>query len=110
MSVTVTVTAEIVKAAIGTLPSLAPTPNASNILHFENFLCTRLAAIRHPDHRDYGCRGMGEPTAIYALKSSTLWTSEPDPGEHRPIVSGQSQGVSADADVVWRTKSNHFLS
>lgn len=77
-----TITYEEAKEKIGTLPDLAPRPNANNLraltLHLEQRLET-IPSFQAPDH---GYVGLVMPPEIYALRTATAWTDWPNPGPH----------------------------
>ena len=60
-------------AVIGTLPSLAPRPTATNIRALEINLIDKLTMIPSEQSVDFGYSGKVEADVVYALKTSILW-------------------------------------
>eukprot|EP00804_Cyclotella_cryptica_P001036 CCRYP_008351-RA/>CCRYP_008351-RA protein AED:0.69 eAED:0.47 QI:0/-1/0/1/-1/1/1/0/427 len=75
-------TYEKAQKAIGTLPSLAPRPNAINIRTLTTLLeqcLEKIPCIQAPEH---GFVGMVMPEQIYALQCAIPWAEWPEPGNH----------------------------
>eukprot|EP00804_Cyclotella_cryptica_P024020 CCRYP_020051-RA/>CCRYP_020051-RA protein AED:0.50 eAED:0.38 QI:0/-1/0/1/-1/1/1/0/399 len=68
--------------AIGTLPSLAPRPNAVNIRALSMLLEQRLKKILCTQAPEHGFVDMVMPEQIYALCCAIPWAKWPDPGNH----------------------------
>ena len=65
---------EEAKEIIGTLPSVAPRPNASNLRVLAEILEQRAQTIPAPQQSpEYGYLGMVQPAAIYALQTNIPW-------------------------------------
>ena len=77
------ITYEEAKEIIGTLPSVAPRPNASNLRVLAEYLEQKVQTIPAPQQSpEYGYLGMVQPAAIYALRTNTPWIDWNDPGPH----------------------------
>ena len=63
------VTFEDALAVIGTLPSLAPRPTATNICALEIDLVDKLTMIPYKISVDFGYSGKAEADVVYALKN-----------------------------------------
>ena len=61
-------------AAIGTLPSLAPRPCATNIRALAIDLIDKLTIIPSEQTADLGYSGLAEQDAVYALQINTPWS------------------------------------
>ena len=77
------ITYEEAKEIIGTLPSVAPRPNATNLRVLSEHLEQKVQTIPAPQQSpEYGFLGMVQPTAIYALRTNVPWIDWEDPGAH----------------------------
>jgi hypothetical protein len=76
------ITYDEAKETIGTLPSLAPRPNAVNLRALTQCLEQRLETIPAQQSPENGYVGMVMPDEIYALRSNTPWTDWENPGPH----------------------------
>ena len=76
------VTYDEAKKTIGTLPSLAPRPNAVNLRALSTELEQKLETIPSQQSPEFGYTGMVMPPEIYALRTTTAWADWPDPGNH----------------------------
>ena len=76
------VTFEDALAVIGTLPSLALRPTATNIRALEIDLVDKLTMIPSEKSIDFGYPGKVEADVIYALKSNIPWVDLQNPGPH----------------------------
>lgn len=116
------ITFEVAKAIIGTLPSLAPRPNPSNISllteHFEQGLQT----IPSTQALEYGYLGTVMPEQIYALRTQTPWANRQDPEAHpaaantaadqnniRAIYNADKSVFDSNQDI-WRADSTEALN
>ena len=79
---TLEVTFEDALAVIGTLPSLAPRPTATNIYALEIDLVNKLTIIPSKQSVDLRYSGKVEADVNYALKTSILWVDSLNPGPH----------------------------
>ncbi len=77
------VTYEDTKATIGTLPSLEPRPNSTNLRALTIDLTDKLTTIRSQQSADFGYAGLVDEADVYALKCTTPWNDWPDPGPHQ---------------------------
>ena len=68
-------------AAIGTLPSLAPCPSATNIRALATDLIYKLTIIPSEQTADLGYSGLAEQDAVYALQTNTPWENFRNPGQ-----------------------------
>ena len=71
-------------AAIGTLPSLAPRPCATNIRALATDLIDKLTIIPSEQTADLGYSGLAEQDAVYALQTNTPWENFRNPGQVPP--------------------------
>eukprot|EP00804_Cyclotella_cryptica_P006088 CCRYP_010701-RA/>CCRYP_010701-RA protein AED:0.44 eAED:0.36 QI:0/-1/0/1/-1/1/1/0/470 len=85
------ITFEEAKEIIGTLPSLTPRPNASNIRTLSEHLEQRLQTIPSQQSPDFGYLGLVQPAPIYALRTNEPWTNWPDPGPHPQAANTTAQ-------------------
>eukprot|EP00804_Cyclotella_cryptica_P006988 CCRYP_007119-RA/>CCRYP_007119-RA protein AED:0.63 eAED:0.16 QI:0/0/0/0.5/1/1/2/0/878 len=76
------ITYEEAQKAVGTLPSLAPRPNAVNIRALSTLLEQRLEKFPCTQALEHGFVGMVMPEQIYALRCAIPWAEWPDPGNH----------------------------
>ena len=67
------VTFEDALSVIGTLPSLAPRPTATNICALEIDLVDKLKMIPSEQSVDFGYAGKVEADVVYTLKTSIPW-------------------------------------
>ena len=74
------VTFEDALAAIGTLPSLAPRPTATNICALEINLVDKLMMIPSEQSVDFGYSGKVEAEIVYSLKTNIPWVDWQNPG------------------------------
>jgi len=77
-----TITYDSAKVTVGTLPSLAPRPNAVNIRALTLHLEQKLETIPSTQSPENGYVGLVMPDEIYALRSPNAWIHWPDPGPH----------------------------
>ena len=76
------VTFEDALVVIGTLPSLAPRPTATNICALEINLVDKLTMIPSKQSVDFGYSGKVEADVVYALKTNIPWVDWLNPGPH----------------------------
>ena len=69
-------------AVIGTLPSLAPCPTATNMCALVIDLVDKLTIISSEQSVDFGYSGKVETDFVYALKSNIPWVDWKNPGPH----------------------------
>lgn len=93
---------------IGTLPSLHPRPNHSNIRALERDLFDKLQAIQSAQSDEWGYRGLAEQPAEYAMKSLTPWEDAPNPGPHRIV--GLNAQLTRDAEAIYDASKMEYLS
>ena len=98
------VTYEDTKTTLGTLPSLAPRPNSTNIRALTIDLSDKLTTIQSHQSADHGYSGVIDDLDDYALKCNVPWRSWPDPGPHRPEGTTRDErdntGILYDANKV----------
>ena len=104
------VTIDIAAEKIGTLPSLEPRPNHSNVRALERTLYDRLEAIPSPQSPEWGFRGLAEQPLEYGLKSQTPWQNANDPGEHRLADGTLTIRDQSDADAIFAAEARAFQS
>ena len=68
-------------AAIGTLPSLAPRPCATNIRVLAIDLIDKLPIILSEQTADLGYSGLAEQDVVYALQTNVVWANFINPGQ-----------------------------
>ena len=71
-------------AAIGTLPSLAPRPCATNIRALAIDLIDKLTIIPSEQTADLGYSGLAEQDGVYALQTNVPWANFINPGQVPP--------------------------
>ena len=71
-------------ASIGTLPSLAPRPCATNIRALTIDLIDKLTIIPSEQTADLGYSGLAEQDAVYALQTNTPWANFINPDQVPP--------------------------
>ena len=71
-------------AAIGTLPSLAPRPSATNIRALATDLIDKLTIIPSEQTADLVYSGLAKQDAVYALQTNTPWENFRNPGQVPP--------------------------
>ena len=76
------VTFEDARAVIGTLPSLAPRPTATNIRALEIDLVDKLTMIPSEQSVNFGYSWKIEVEVVYALKMNIPWVDWKNPGPH----------------------------
>ena len=69
-------------AVIGTLPSLAPHPTATNMCALEIDLVDKLAMIPFKQSVEFGYSGKVEADVVYSLKKSIPWVDWINPGPY----------------------------
>ena len=74
------ITYEEATKTVGTLPSLAPRPNATNIRALTADLVDKLLTIPSPESTDLGYSGLVLSEEIYLLDSQVPWQGTVDPG------------------------------
>ena len=79
---TLEVTFDGTLAVIGTLPSLALRPTATNIRAIEIDLVDKLAMIPSEQSVDFGYSGKVEADVVYALKMNIPWVDCQNSGPH----------------------------
>ena len=67
-------------ATIGTLPTLAPRPCATNIRALTIDLVDKLSMVPSEQSADLGFSGLVEQDAVYALQTNTPWMNFANPG------------------------------
>ena len=72
------VTYEVAKAKIGTLPTLAPRPNSTNIRDLRRAIDDALSGIPSNQSAEHGYAGLAAQPAIYALRTATAWQDAVD--------------------------------
>ena len=78
------VTYEDAKSTIGTLPSLEPRPNSTNLRTLTIDLTDKLTTIRPHQSAAFGYAGIVDEADVYAMKTTTAWQDWTDPGPHQP--------------------------
>jgi hypothetical protein len=76
------ITYEEAQKAVGTLPSLAPLPNAVNIRALSTLLEQRLEKIPCTQAPEHDFVGMVMPEQIYVLRCAIPWAKWPNPGNN----------------------------
>ena len=107
------VTFEDALAVIGTLPSLAPRPNATNIRALEIDLVDKLTMIPYKQSFDFGYSGKVESDVVYALKTKILWVDWQNLGPHVTLANNLTDTQITNIQeeykarkMVWYSQSN----
>ena len=107
------VTLEEAQRLIGTLPTLSPRPNATNIRNLEVALFDALEGIPSHQSPEYGYKGMAQQALEYALDVAVPWTDVANPGPHRVADGTLDVQQQRDADAifeahtaVWKSQDN----
>ena len=79
---------------IGTLPTMAPRPNATNICAVDRHLDERLSTIPYFQSTTFGYAGMTKKAKLYALDTTTPWADFSNP---RPVREGRDGSLDAGA-------------
>ena len=100
-------------AVIGTLPSLAPRPTATNIRALEIDLFEKLTMILSKKSVDFGYSGKVEADVVYALKTNIPWVDSQKPGPHVTLANNLTNTQITDIQeeynarkMVWDSQSN----
>ena len=94
---------------IGTLPTLEPRPNSTNIRALVLDLVDKLTTIPSEQSADWGYSGLVEQDQIYALKTGgTHWRNWTDPGPHR--ATGGTTTQQRDAEATYEADKRVFDS
>ena len=98
---------------IGTLPSLAPRPTATNIRALEIDLVNNLTKIPSKQSVDVGYAGKVEADIVYALKTSILWVDWLNPGPYVTLADNLTDTQITNIQeeykarkMVWDSQSN----
>ena len=110
---TSTVTLEEAQCFIGTLPTVSPRPNATNIRNLEVALFDALEGIPSHQSPEYGYKGMAQQVLEYALDVAVPWADIINPGPHRTADGTLNAQQQRDADAifdahmaVWKLQDN----
>ena len=79
---------------IGTLPTMAPRPNATNICAVDRHLDERLSTIPYFQSTTFGYSGMAKKAELCALDTTTPWEYFANPG---PVREGTDGSLDAGA-------------
>ena len=71
---------------VGTLPSLAPRPTATNICELKIDIVDNLTMILSKQSVDFGYSGKVEADVVYALKTNIPWVDWQNPGPHSTLA------------------------
>ena len=100
-------------AAIGTLPSMAPCPTATNIRALEIDLVDKLTMIPSKQSVDFGYSGKVEADVVYALKTNIPWVDWKNPGPHVMLADNLTDTQITNIQeeykarkMVWNSQSN----
>ena len=104
------VTYEVAKAKIGTLPTLAPRPNSTNIRDLRRAIDDALSGIPSNQSAEHGYAGLAAQPAIYALRTATAWQDAIDPGHHRTTAPTMDSAQARDEQVTFDTHKLIFDS
>ena len=107
------VTFEDALSVIGTLPSLAPRPTATNIRALEIDLVDKLTMIPSEQSVDFGYSGKVEADVVCALKTSIPWVDWLNPGPHVTLADNLTDTQITNIQeeykarkMVWDSQSN----
>ena len=108
------VTLEEAQRLIGTLPSLAPRPNATNIRNLEVALFDALEGIPSHQSPEYGYKGMAQQALEYALDVAVPWVDVANPGltglPMAPSTHGNSETRMPSLRLTQRYGSHKTMS
>ena len=100
-------------ADIGTLPSLAPRPCATNIRALAIDLINKLTIIPSEQTADLGYSGLAEQDAVYALQTSVAWANFINLGQVPPTddawtaqQSGTARNLQTARKLCYDSESN----
>ena len=79
---------------IGTITTMAPRPNATNIHAVDHYLDERLSTIPSFQSTTFGYAGMAKKAELYALDTTTPWADFANPG---PVREGTDGSIDAGA-------------
>ena len=98
---------------IGTLPSLAPRPTATNIRALEIDLVDKLTMIPSEQSIDFGYSGKVEADVVYAIKLNIPWVDWKNPGPHVTLTDNLTDTQITNIQeeykarkMVWYSQSN----
>ena len=98
---------------IGTLPSLAPRPTATNIRVLEIDLVDKLIMIPSEESADFGYSGKAEADIVYALKTNIPWVDWQNTGPHVTLADNLTDTQITNIQeeykarkMVWDSQSN----
>ena len=98
---------------IGTLPSLAPRPTATNMCAIEIDLVKKLTMIPSEQSVDFGYSGKVESDVVYALKMKILWVDWQNTGPHVTLADNFTDAQITNIQeeykarkMVWDSQSN----
>ena len=107
------VTFEDALAVIGTLPSLAPRPSATNIRALGIDLVDNLTMIPSEQYVEFGYSGKLEADIVYALKTNITWVDWKTPGPHVTLADNLTDTQITNIQeeykarkMVWNSQSN----
>ena len=98
---------------IGTLPSLAPRPTATNICALEINLVDKLTMVPSKQSVDFGYSGKVEADVVYAFKTKIPWVDWKNPGPHVTLTDNLTDTQITNIQeeykarkMVWYRQSN----
>ena len=110
---TLEVTFEDALAMIGTLPSLAPRPTATNIRALKIDVINNLTMIPSEQSVDFGYSGKVEAGVVYALKTIIPWVDWLNLGSHVTLADNltdtQINNIQEEykvREMMWDSQSN----
>ena len=87
---------------IGTLPTMASRPNATNIRAVDHHLDEQLSTIRSFQSTTFGYAGMTKKAELYALDTNTPWVDFANPGPFREGTEGSlDAGAQCDQQAIY---------
>ena len=97
-------------ATIGTLPSLAPRPCATNLRALTIDLVDKLSMVPSEQSADLGYSGMVEQDAVHALRNPTPWVNFLYPGQVPISDAGWTREQIADNIILHKALKGCFNS
>ena len=96
---------------IGTLPTMAPRPNATNIRAVDRHLDERLSTIPSFQSTTFGYAGMAKKVELYELDTTTPWADFENPGPVREGTDGSlDAGVQRDQQAIYDGRVSIYTS
>ena len=96
---------------IGTLPTMAPRPNATNIHAVNGHLYERLSTITSFKSTTFGYAGTTKKAELYALDTNTPWADFANPGPVQEGTDGSlDAGAQRDQQAIYYGRVSIYIS